>query len=111
MRWSLYRRGSSLAQVKTKRVSFPLGIDRMTGFTPKEGSSMRVALYRVAGLMMVLAVALPAAAQFGHPLKGAWTGDWGTSRENRTHVVLALKWDGKTITATINPGPNSVTMQ
>ena len=72
---------------------------------------MRVALYRVAGLMMVLAVALPASAQFGHPLKGSWTGDWGTSRENRTHVVLELNWDGKAITGTINPGPNSVQMQ
>ena len=72
---------------------------------------MRVALYRVAGLMMVLAVALPASAQFGHPLKGSWTGDWGTSRENRTHVVLELNWDGKAITGTINPGPNGVQMQ
>jgi len=72
---------------------------------------MRVALYRVAGLMMALAVALPASAQFGHPLKGSWTGDWGTSRENRTHVVLELNWDGKAITGTINPGPNSVQMQ
>ena len=72
---------------------------------------MRVALYRVAGLMMALAVALPASAQFGHPLKGSWSGDWGTSRENRTHVVLELNWDGKAITGTINPGPNSVQMQ
>ena len=72
---------------------------------------MRVALDRVAGLMMALAVALPASAQFGHPLKGSWSGDWGTSRENRTHVVLELNWDGKAITGTINPGPNSVQMQ
>ena len=72
---------------------------------------MRVALYRVAGLMMALAVALAASAQFGHPLKGSWSGDWGTSRENRTHVVLELNWDGKAITGTINPGPNGVQMQ
>ena len=72
---------------------------------------MRVALYRVAALMMALAVALPASAQFGHPLKGSWTGDWGTSKENRTHVVLELNWDGKAITGTINPGPNGVQMQ
>jgi hypothetical protein len=72
---------------------------------------MRMALYRVAGLLMALAVALPASAQFGHPLKGSWTGDWGTSKENRTHVVLELNWDGKAITGTINPGPNSVRMQ
>jgi hypothetical protein len=72
---------------------------------------MRMAFYRVAVVMMALAVALPASAQFGHPLKGSWTGDWGTSKENRTHVVLELNWDGKAITGTINPGPNSVRMQ
>jgi hypothetical protein len=72
---------------------------------------MRMAVYRVAGLMMALAVALPASAQFGHPLKGSWSGDWGRSKENRTHVVLELNWDGKAITGTINPGPNGVQMQ
>jgi hypothetical protein len=72
---------------------------------------MRTALYRVAGLIMALAVALPASAQFGHPLKGSWSGDWGTSKVNRTHVVLELTWDGKTIAGTINPGPNGVQMQ
>ena len=72
---------------------------------------MRKARCRVAGLMMALAVALPASAQFGHPLKGSWTGDWGTSKENRTHVVLELNWDGKAITGTINPGPNGVRVQ
>jgi hypothetical protein len=72
---------------------------------------MRTALYRLAGLMMAVAVALPASAQFGHPLKGSWSGDWGTSKENRTHVVLELNWDGTAIAGTINPGPNGVPMQ
>ena len=72
---------------------------------------MRMARGLVAGLMMALAVALPASAQFGHPLKGSWTGDWGTSKENRTHVVLELNWDGKAVTGTINPGPNGVRTQ
>jgi hypothetical protein len=72
---------------------------------------MRVVLSRVTGLMLALAVALPAWAQFGHPLKGTWSGDWGPSKENRTHVLLELKWDGKAITGTINPGPNAVAFQ
>jgi hypothetical protein len=72
---------------------------------------MRVARYRLAGLIVTLAVALPAWAQFGHPLKGTWTGDWGTSKENRTHVVLELTWDGKAVAGTINPGPNGVALQ
>src|SRR5438552_12843716 len=41
--------------------------------------------WRVGGqasaLLIALAVALPAAAQFGHPLKGTWSGDWGTSKD------------------------------
>ncbi len=45
---------------------------------------------------------LPAAAQEGHPLTGTWTGDVA-----QKHVTLALEWDGKTITGTINPGPNA----
>lgn len=72
---------------------------------------MRVALYRVAGLLVALALAAPASAQFGHPLKGTWSGDWGTSKENRTHVVLEIKWDGKALTGTINPGPTAVPLQ
>ena len=47
-------------------------------------------------------------AQFGHPLKGSWSGDWGTSNTNRQHVVLNLNWDGKEISGVINPGPNAV---
>jgi hypothetical protein len=53
----------------------------------------------------------PALAQFGHPLKGTWSGDWGPTKENRTHVVLELNWDGKAITGNINPGPKAVAIQ
>jgi len=54
-----------------------------------------------------LLVAAPVLAQFGHPLKGTWSGDWGPTKENRTHVVLELNWDGKAITGNINPGPRA----
>jgi len=66
---------------------------------------------RFAALLLVSAWALPASAQFGHPLKGTWSGDWGTSKDKRTHVVLELLWDGKAITGTINPGPNAIPLQ
>ena len=69
---------------------------------------MRVAVRRVPGLLLALLIAAPALAQFGHPLKGTWSGDWGTSKENQTHVVLELNWDGKVITGNINPGPKAV---
>ena len=71
---------------------------------------MRMRL-RFAVLLLALAWALPALAQFGHPLKGTWSGDWGASKDKRTHVVLELLWDGKAITGNINPGPNAVPLQ
>jgi len=65
---------------------------------------------RFALVVAVLAVAANAFAQFGHPLKGSWSGDWGTSASNRQHVVLNLNWDGKEISGVINPGPTAVTL-
>ena len=69
---------------------------------------MRVALSRAVGLLMVLAVAVPVSAQFGHPLKGTWTGDWSPAAGKRAHAVVEMTWDGKAIGGTINPGPNGV---
>ena len=59
-------------------------------------------------LLVALAFALPSSAQFGHPLKGTWSGDWGPTKDNRTRVLLEFHWDGKAITGTINPGPKAV---
>ena len=56
-------------------------------------------------------VAATAHAQFGHPLKGQWSGDWGTSANNRTRVLLDIQWDGKQLTSVLNPGANAVRMQ
>ena len=71
---------------------------------------MRVARRHVLGLFLGL-VAAPALAQFGHPLKGSWSGDWGPTKENRTRILLDLNWDGKEISGVINPGPNAVPLQ
>src|SRR5207248_7973928 len=69
---------------------------------------MQVAIGRVTrALAAALLMAAPALAQFGHPLKGTWSGDWGISKENQTHVVLELNWDGKAITGNVNPGPKA----
>jgi len=56
-------------------------------------------------LVVALAVALPALAlaQFGHPLKGQWSGEWGP-KDNPTRLLLDLHWDGKAVTGRINPG-------
>jgi hypothetical protein len=46
-------------------------------------------------------------AQEGHPLKGAWFGDWGPSRNDRNPVLIVMDWDGR-ITGTINPGTDNI---
>jgi hypothetical protein len=71
---------------------------------------MRVVRFHALGLLAVL-IAVPALAQFGHPLNGSWSGDWGPTRENRTRILLELNWDGKEITGVLNPGPNAVQLQ
>jgi hypothetical protein len=68
-------------------------------------------VFRVVTVLALLAIAATASAQFGHPLKGTWSGDWGVSATSRTHVVLDLDWDGKNITGSLNPGSNAVALK
>jgi hypothetical protein len=68
-------------------------------------------LFRLVTAFAVIAVAATASAQFGHPLKGTWSGDWGPTKANRTHVTIDLNWDGKSITGSIDPGPNAVPLK
>jgi hypothetical protein len=61
------------------------------------------------GLVVVAAtmlIAVGAAAQEGHPLAGTWYGDYTTGKQ-ATDITVIMKWDGKSITGSINPGPNS----
>ena len=55
-----------------------------------------------------LTLATPALAQFGHPLKGTWIGEWGPNKE---HVVVEIKVVGNTITGSINPGANGIPLK
>jgi hypothetical protein len=64
--------------------------------------ALRVAAFAA----LLLAVPALAMAQFGHPLKGQWSGEWGP-KDNPNRLLLDLEWDGKEITGRINPGPNA----
>ena len=68
-------------------------------------------LVRMLTALAFLASAATASAQFGHPLKGSWSGDWGAGPANRTHVVFDIGWDGKVLSSTLNPGANAVALQ
>jgi hypothetical protein len=70
----------------------------------KAGTVARIAARLVVGFML----ALPVAAQEGHPMDGSWVGDWGPTKDQRTRVVVAMEWTGKELIATINPGQNAI---
>jgi hypothetical protein len=58
-----------------------------------------------------LAIPFLQAQSVGDPLSGKWSGNWGPTPSHRHIVVLELKWDGKTLKGTINPGPNAYRLQ
>ena len=60
---------------------------------------------------LVLAVSAFAQPSGGDALSGTWVGDWGPSPADRNQVTVDLKWDGKAVTGTVNPGPNAVALQ
>ena len=68
----------------------------------------------LASALTVIAFLVPVSAQSalnegqGHPLKGVWLGDWGLDKTTRNPVVIEIDWDGKSLTGTINPGPDGV---
>ena len=49
-------------------------------------------------------------AQFEHPLKGQWSGQWGPS-DNPKRLLLDLQWDGKEITGVVNPGEEAAAVK
>jgi hypothetical protein len=63
-------------------------------------------------LMLALAtgVVFAQATKAADPITGSWAGDWGPSANDRNQVTVDLKFDGKTLTGTVNPGPNAVTL-
>jgi hypothetical protein len=66
---------------------------------------------RLVVLVACLGLAVAVMAQEGHPLSGTWSGDWGPTATDRTHVTLVMNWDGKDVTGTWNPGPDSVPLK
>ena len=69
-----------------------------------------VGALRAATVAVVLALPAVAVAQFGHPLKGQWSGQWGPAN-SPNRLLLDLHWDGKDITGVINPGPEAATVK
>ena len=62
-------------------------------------------------LLASLAAPTTAGAQEGHPLKGSWIGTWGPSQNHTDDVLIVMKWDGKALTGTINPGTDNIAIK
>jgi hypothetical protein len=65
----------------------------------------------IAVALLVASLAVPAVAQEGHPLKGSWIGTWGPSQNHAEDVLVVLKWDGKALSGTINPGTDDIPLK
>lgn len=74
---------------------------------------MRVRITVVSLLFVVLFghISMATAQPKADPLTGAWKGDWGPSPTDRNAVMLELKWNGKTLTGTVNPGPEAIAIE
>jgi hypothetical protein len=59
-------------------------------------------------LLVALALAIPAVAQEGHPLKGSWLGVWEANAVHGNDIVVILNWDGKAVSGIINPGTDNI---
>jgi hypothetical protein len=71
---------------------------------------MKLKAFALFCLMIALAtgVALAQEKKGADPISGTWSGDWGPSAADRNQVTVDLKFDGKALTGTVNPGPNAV---
>ena len=67
-------------------------------------------LLYVLAFSLLLAAPGSVSAQFGHPLKGQWSGQWGPA-DNPKRLLLDLHWDGKEITGRVNPGDENAAVK
>ena len=72
---------------------------------------MRMRMVRLVSVLACLGIAVTAFAQFGHPLTGSWSGDWGPTKDKRERLLVQMHYDGKQVTGTINPGRNGVPLK
>ena len=72
---------------------------------------MHSRMFRLIIVIAVLVIAVPAFAQFGHPLKGSWSGEWWLKKGAENRILLDFDWDGKALKGMLNPGTDNLPMQ
>jgi len=64
----------------------------------------------VMALCLVLCVLIAGFLFAANTISGTWKGEWGPNTFERTPLVAELKYDGKAVTGTIDPGSSPVTI-
>ena len=77
---------------------------------------MQSKIKSLVGALACLAIAIPAFAQYGHPLKGSWSGDWWFVKGKENHILLDFNfvstgYGNTSLTGILNPGPDQSPMQ
>src|SRR5262249_27494495 len=75
------------------------------------GAIMQQRIFRLICIVATLGLCVPAVAQWGHPLKGSWSGDWWLKKGAENRVLLDFDWDGKNLKGILNPGTDNTTVQ
>ena len=65
---------------------------------------------RAISLCLVLCFSIAGFLFAADTISGTWTGEWGPNTFERSQVVAQLKYDGKAVTGTIDPGSSPVTI-
>ena len=71
---------------------------------------MRSQFLKAAVIAALLLIPGAVNAQFGHPLKGQWSGEWGP-KDKPKRLLLDMQWDGKAFTGSINPGDENAVVK
>ena len=77
---------------------------------------MRSRIIRLVCAIACVSIAIPAFAQYGHPLKGSWSGEWWLVKGKENRLLLDFNFTSTgfgstTLTGILNPGPDQVPMQ
>jgi|SwirhisoilCB1_FD_contig_91_1383276_length_1182_multi_4_in_0_out_0_3 hypothetical protein len=74
---------------------------------------MHLKFLRIACILAVFAMVVPAFAQYGYPLKGTFSGDWWVQKGKENHLLIEFNYEGDKdlVTGTYSPGPDGVALQ
>ncbi len=65
-------------------------------------------VFQLAVLNLCFTLVAGCASAQSDPVSGTWTGDWGPTPTHRNPVTVELRWDGDTLTGTVNPGAEAI---